>query len=365
MILDQYITNFLNEDKTVQECSEEYALMDDANASLLMIARKLHSLKTLSLSPAEKMRARDRLIKRLPVRIGEQKAEQFTRYLNFEKRFAWKAIFVAIFLLVSFSFYGLASAVEEVLPGQPLYSVKLLFEEARIRVSISEFQEMEFRVFFANNRITEMNRLLLIGDLDQAGSGFESYEIHMARIMDYLSSRPSSNYEGFRIYQRINEVLPTHLSFLEIANKEAPEGYRGKISRSIKLALNNYQRVLELSDTYADDKINTSESEVDRSFRMPMVLPKELHGEGEETPTYSSITSTPAKEEDSALIKPNLEIPLFEIMKKSVATLWPFIPQRNTALPTSNRTPRPPFGNGTRVPATVEPTMRPQLVPLR
>jgi hypothetical protein len=141
-------------------------------------------------SPGFRKNGRQELLQSLPPRAAAEKAQPVRRApaVGGLMRRAAAALMVAIMLVVSFGTAGTVYASGQALPGDVLYPVKLMIEDARL-LTVSGEKEVFLNLLFLEKRTEEARDLIEAG---QSGDLYLLEESYLATLERATSSMEQS-----------------------------------------------------------------------------------------------------------------------------------------------------------------------------
>jgi hypothetical protein len=131
------------------------------------------TLQTRKMQLVFKLPAREHVVtKTKPFRLNQQKAEW---------RFSMSWIVIVATVVSLLTGAGAVYASGDALPGEALYPVKMLVEDAQLALS-PDLIDTELRMQFADHRISELVELLKEGRMDDAESALSGYQNQVALL---------------------------------------------------------------------------------------------------------------------------------------------------------------------------------------
>jgi len=148
-ILDKCLDRILIEGETVEQCLESYPALRDELEPLLLISVDTKAAFATAPLPEFKERARYQYHRML----AESKPKRRLPLLGMRPRWA---MVVSIFLVILLAGSGTVAAADSSMPDSPLYSIKLLSEQVRIRFISSDIDKAEIYAKLADKRVNEL-----------------------------------------------------------------------------------------------------------------------------------------------------------------------------------------------------------------
>jgi len=252
--------------------------------------------------------------------------------------------FVFVLMLALFVSGTVVSASQKALPGDNLYSVKITLEKIALATSLDEKNDAELQIKFVENRLSEVQALIVEERYDEVADTIQVYEEQVSQTLETIKEMSDQNrFLAYDLAARLNGLLAEKKNILNVLSQNAPESVTLDISRVWVLS-----RVVELT---AEDIAN---------FVPPPPAPPP-------TATYTPVptrtprpsptlaptqppapTPTPTKKPPTAVPSTNTPVPP---TKTPVPPTNTPVPPTNTPVPPTN-TPMPP----TNTPVTPTPT---------
>jgi len=148
-ILDKCLDRILIEGETVEQCLESYPEMRDELEPLLRVSVDAKAAFAVGPLPEFKERARYQYHRML----AESKPKRRLPFLGLRPRWA---MVMSVFLVILLAGSGTVAAADSSMPDSPLYSVKLLSEQVRIRFTGSDIDKAELYANLADKRVNEL-----------------------------------------------------------------------------------------------------------------------------------------------------------------------------------------------------------------
>jgi hypothetical protein len=184
-------------------------------------------LKTLKDAPVPKERlerARRALLVRMAERPLPERAVRGSAFLS-----ALKPA-LAVFAVVLFSGAGVVSAAQGALPGETLYGVKLLSEEAGARLLISNGARLRFRAMQAERRLDEMEKIIVVEKKPPAARRRErvieaaaKFEAHVEKMNALRTASEGDGERAERAEETFKRVRRRHDRLIDSASAAEEE----------------------------------------------------------------------------------------------------------------------------------------------
>jgi hypothetical protein len=168
-ILDECLEQLLSGQETVEQCLQRYPEYVAELEPLLRTAVIMN--KAVDVKPSVDFRAKARY--QLQVMMAKSKVPK--RTTTFVPRWAIAVCAVMLFVVLG---GGTVLAADSTMPGSPLYAVKLVTENVRVKLSGSEEKKVELYAAIADRRVTEMAWLVdngKTGNLEASARRLNNY----------------------------------------------------------------------------------------------------------------------------------------------------------------------------------------------
>jgi len=117
-------------------------------------------------------------------RAGAPSTETISRIPAFfqERRMVvqYSALLTLTAVLLFVGYRSTVFLVQRSIPGDPLYTTKLVHEELQVSLTSSEVEETRLRIDFAQRRVIEMHELILVGRDGFLDETFDNFKFQMA-----------------------------------------------------------------------------------------------------------------------------------------------------------------------------------------
>lgn len=144
---------------------------------------------------------------------------------------------VVLAVVITFLFGGAwatASAAENALPGDLIYSIKTMVEETRIALSRDAAQDVELHVRFAEERLNEINALIEAERFDDIEAASDQAEFHIQEAISNLALvSPDDPALVQRLSERIAATLVHYYQVLTSLLTLAPREIQQEIQESL------------------------------------------------------------------------------------------------------------------------------------
>lgn len=213
---------------TLDQCLARYPEHRRELEPLLKAALELHAAPESPSSPVSPETARARLLRRLPPRPSvtfSPLSRSIWQNLIFSFRqrrpamMTWIMIISLLGSLVAGG--GAAYASGDALPGEVLYPVKLVVEDARLASSFSDAGDAALLLEFAGERLDEARALLQEGRTDGVDQVLNDFAAKMAVALNALQGL-NDPLEAQALAAAFTEALPQHEAALSEISAQVP-----------------------------------------------------------------------------------------------------------------------------------------------
>ena len=156
-ILDDCIDRLLIRGETLQQCLDSYPEHSTELEPLLRMA--LAANEAVSVQPDPDFKARARY--ELNVLLQQEKSKRRTPFLSWRPR--WAVATAALLVVVLLTGGSTALAADQIMPGNPLYPVKLATEQVGLTFTISDVGKAELYATLADRRVAELDYVISKG----------------------------------------------------------------------------------------------------------------------------------------------------------------------------------------------------------
>lgn len=247
IILTECIKEIKSGKATPADCLSRYASRRQELEPLLRIALNIREPAAFNLDDGYKQAAKARLLRQIKP-SGQKKSRTFREIFSYgiPPRYAWARIAVSVLIgviLFSSAGGGTAIAAQTSLPGDLLYPVKTVTEDARLLVAGDSIAKTDLNLEFAQNRLEELNELV---NRDEAKAGIA--------LRGYQSNLEAARQQVLKISDIALQSGVLEEALLDIQNQTAlcdeildgnPE-YSEPVHSAGNLALNEQIRLTEL-----------------------------------------------------------------------------------------------------------------------
>ncbi|KAA3644862.1 MAG: RNA polymerase sigma factor [Chloroflexi bacterium] len=159
-----------------------------------------------------------------------------------------KVILVALILGLALGTTGVTRAAKASLPGDNLYSVKLTVEDIRLGMSLSPIGDAELRVQFAENRLAEIDDLILQGRYTDIAVAADNLESHLDAFVIVANETGGDSAEMDSLTEVVDGVLLAYVDSLNRVLETAPEAASAAIEQALNVTLEGRDAVQSLQD---------------------------------------------------------------------------------------------------------------------
>jgi len=242
-ILDACLTRLMSGSASVDDLLRAYPGDAAWLKPLLHSARQAQQAVSLPAMPPEAKLAGERRLQR-QIRSRTPVAE-VSRGKRLRLAFALASIALGIALLGSAS--GIAYAAESSLPGDNLYSIKQVIEQAQLTLSQTAEGEAELLVRFSEERLREAEQLSANGRPQDLPAALEGYRQAVERLVGLADQLPAE--EGGESLQAIAGQLGRQAEVLSRIRAEAPQAAQPGLLQALQQSTRNratFEKMLEV-----------------------------------------------------------------------------------------------------------------------
>ena len=182
IILDECLERLLTGEETVEQCLQRYPEYGAELEPMLRTAMIMN--RAVDVKPSADFRAKARY--QLQTMMAESKS--LKRNNVFVPRWAMA---VCAVLLVFVLGGGTVLAADGSMPGSPLYVVKLVTENVRIKLAGSEEKKVELYATMADRRVTEMAKMVDEGKTGNLEASAQRLNNYYAKISEFPPAQNS------------------------------------------------------------------------------------------------------------------------------------------------------------------------------
>jgi hypothetical protein len=147
-------------------------------------------------------------------------------------------------LMLFFSANRLASAAPAWLPGDLLYPLKPLAEDAALLTSLSSEKDAELHIEYANRRLVEIQSLALEGRYELIPTTVEGLDRHVTDALVAVSQVSGQRQETARsLARRLDHTLSSQLGVVSVLSGAAPGAARAQLHRLLLIAADGMSTV--------------------------------------------------------------------------------------------------------------------------
>jgi len=242
-ILNECIESIHNSDKTVEDCLNDYP--EHAGELEPLLRMFSQSKKASMVEPREEFRSRARY--EFYSAVDEICDRRKSPWFKISTKWMQVAVSALVGLMVTGG--GVIAASGDTLPGQPLYSVKMMTEQVRMGLTFSEAGRTELNAELAERRIDEIIALADEGQADLISETTNRLNVNLMRLsegdVDFRTTEASSvlneNLPGIVSYPPEDGVMPGHIDSFTVnpgdsqqvisLKEKAAEGYSNLVAK--------------------------------------------------------------------------------------------------------------------------------------
>lgn len=260
-ILDDCIERLLVKGQTIQQCLDSYPEHAAELEPLLQMA--LEANQAVSVQPDPDFRARARY--EFNVLLQQAKSKRRTPFLSWHPR--WAVATAALLVVVLITGGGTALAADQIMPGNPLYPVKLATEQVGLTFTTSDVGKAELYATLADRRVAEIDYVISKGKPHWVEPTAERLNRHLSMMAGlHLGKGPEplpekgpappaqKGREGDVVFvpgngrARLRGLLGrfsvNHPTKLQSLLERAPESAKPALQRAIDMSNASYQQAL-------------------------------------------------------------------------------------------------------------------------
>ncbi|HZD55103.1 MAG TPA: DUF5667 domain-containing protein, partial [Anaerolineales bacterium] len=244
-------------------------------------------------------------------------------------------------LLVFMVFSGtIVMASESSIPGDGLYSTKLIMEDLALATSVDEANDAQLRIEFVERRLVEVNKLLVERRYDKVDDTVAAYTDQVNQSIASINQvAEHDRVTAQQLALQLEDVLSEQAPILQSLQKTAPISIHRVISMAVEVSETGKEAVHSMSETVPLGGASSPATNTPVPTRTPMPFPTRTP---RPTPTSApTLTSAPTRplpteETEPTLPPPPPDTPVPTAVPPT-ATPTPtdtHVPPTNTPLPT-------------------------------
>jgi hypothetical protein len=260
-ILDDCIERLLVRGETLQQCLDSYPEYAAELEPLLQMA--LATNEAVSVQPDPDFKARARY--ELNVLLQQEKSKRRIPVLSWRPR--WAVATAALLVVVLLTGGSTALAADQIMPGNPLYPVKLATEQVGLTFTTSDIGKAELYATLADRRVAELDYVISKGKPHWVEPTTERLNGHLSMMTGLHlgegseiapkkgpAGREQMGREGDVVFvpgngrARLRGLLGrfsvNHPTRLQSLLERAPESAKPALQRAIDMSNASYQQAL-------------------------------------------------------------------------------------------------------------------------
>jgi hypothetical protein len=166
----------------------------------------------------------------------------------FQRKFALQ--FALIFILfIGFISTGVVfvEASNRSIPGETLYTSKLVIEESRLTVTFNQVKHVRLEISYAERRSHELQRLVQVGRYEYIPQTVTRFDVLVEEVMGTLDqmaeTRPE---EALVLTTSLQEVVEEHVDMLTVMAEIVPLEVRGSIQNALLVSQSRSEPINDL-----------------------------------------------------------------------------------------------------------------------
>jgi hypothetical protein len=243
-ILEQSIEEVKAGRYSIEECMARYPQMHRELEPLLRTALLIGAPPDVKPSTRFKIQARVRLMEQISSRQNMTKATgRFLPAISIFNHAPKIAVAIIAVVLALFSVGGsTVHASQDSLPGDTLYSVKLVSEQIRVALTFSSSEKTELYLSLAENRIEEMAALADSNRTKDVGNAAEGFEKALGRALSEAGE--SAAFDQPRLFETLSLATPHYLTVLDSVYDSVPKAAKTGVKAAREASIKNQQSAL-------------------------------------------------------------------------------------------------------------------------
>jgi hypothetical protein len=165
------------------------------------------------------------------------------------QRWTWRPAYVLISALIAFvmlvSSVGVAWASSDALPGDPLYGFKRGLEETRLALTFNLSGDLDLLESFAQERLTEVDQLLNMGQNEHMQMALDGYEAMVSRLTALIEGASGDIVPGS--FEHVQSRLVKHIETLERVREQVPSNAQEAIDKAIERSKHSQDVIEQIS----------------------------------------------------------------------------------------------------------------------
>lgn len=184
-VLDECLERLLVKGDTIAQCLQSFPKHADELKPLLEAA--LVTKRASAIQPRPEFRDRARY--QFSLALQEMVCKRSRPFFSWRWQAQWVAV-VATVLVLLLAGGGTVAAAGSSMPGDPLYSVKLVTEQVRLVFTPSALGKAEFYAELADRRVAEIVRMAGENKPERIEQTTRRLDAHLAKIATLASTQP-------------------------------------------------------------------------------------------------------------------------------------------------------------------------------
>jgi len=265
-ILDECLERLLVQGETVERCLESYP--EHATKLEPLLRTAVAANEALAIQPHPEFKARARY--QLDLVLEKVKPKRRLPVLGWQPR--WAVVMVVFLAVVLLTGGSTALAADHIMPGNPLYPVKLATEQVRLVLTFSDIGKAELYATLADRRVAEITYMVDKGKPRHVEPTAQRLNNHLAMMtslplaegaerrgssvpapppvppgraeMDSRGVHAQANGRA-RLRTLLGGYVVNHPAKLRAVLERAPESAKPALLRAIAISETGYQKAIE------------------------------------------------------------------------------------------------------------------------
>ena len=243
-LLDQCLADIAAGRATPESCAAAYPQYADQLLPLLRVSEMARTVPASSLRLEKRQAIHAQLLARA-AHLKQNGVSSATQRTQRSRRvFRWLPVAAAVMLICSLLSVGVVSASAGALPGEALYPIKRLTEDAMLTFTPPSGQT-DLHIYLAERRLGEYQALATQGDVRQ--ELFDEVTAETTAALSYLTASSAATQQAS--LERILSATDQQAQVLSAVTAKAPEAARPGLLRALSVVESNRQQAMSILGT--------------------------------------------------------------------------------------------------------------------